>query len=58
MPPIFGSLKYKELARLIKLLKKAKTTDDKKMYQRQINFLRMAIFKEERAAENILGRGD
>lgn len=56
MPPIFGSLKYKELARLNKLLKKAKTTDDKKMYQKQIDFLQAEIKKEEKEAEDYFGK--
>jgi hypothetical protein len=49
--PIFGSLKYMEVARLTKRLKKSKTADDIKMLQRQIDFLQMEIKKEENEGE-------
>ena len=45
--PIFGSTKYRELSNLQKRLKKSKTADDKKILQRQIEFLRGEIKKEE-----------
>jgi hypothetical protein len=44
---IFGLPQYKEIDRLIKLLKKAKTSDDKKRFQRQIDYLTSEIRQEE-----------
>lgn len=56
MQPIFGSTKYRELSNLTKRLKKAKTDDDKKLIQRQIDFLQAEIRKDEKEAEDYFGK--
>lgn len=49
--PVFGSLKYQEIARLTQRLKIAKTDFDKKLIQRQLDFLQGEINKEESESE-------
>jgi hypothetical protein len=56
MPPIFGSLKYKQLAILHKKLLKAKTASDILLFQKQIDFLREEIKKEENNIEDFFER--
>jgi len=53
---IFGSTKYRELANLNKRLKKSKTADDKKILQRQIDYLQGEIKKEEVEIEDFLAK--
>jgi hypothetical protein len=56
MPLVFGSTKYREVAALTKRLKKAKTSDDKRMIQRNIEFLQAEIRKEEKEFEEYLAK--
>jgi hypothetical protein len=51
MPPIFGLTQYREIARLQKLIKKAKTDFDRKRFQSQIDVLKAEIKKAEEAEE-------
>lgn len=53
---VFGSTKYRELANLQKRLKKAKTSDDKKMIQKQIDYLQEEIKNEEMENEDFLAK--
>lgn len=52
MPPTFGSTKHKEVSRLSQRLIKAKTSDDRKRFQGQIDYLMGEITKEEKEAED------
>ena len=54
--PIFGSVKYAELEKQRKYLKKAKTEIDRKRIENQINFLEYQIKKEEEAVEEYFER--
>lgn len=54
--PIFGSMKYKELVKIKKYLEKAKTTNDKKRLQRQIDFLQEEIKREEIDIDDYLAK--
>jgi hypothetical protein len=47
---IFGSLKYQEVARLSRRLKKAKTKEDRTRLYAAIEFLKAEIRKEEATA--------
>jgi len=47
MLPIIGLPLYKEVSRLNKLHKKAKTSDDKKRIQGQIDYIQDEIRKKE-----------
>ena len=45
--PIFGLPKYKEIDLFAKLLRKAKTSDDKKRLKFQIDYLKTEIKKKK-----------
>ena len=53
---VFGSTKYKELEELHKRLKKAKTASDILRLQKQIEFLKNDIKKEEEDAEDYFAK--